>query len=173
MEDGSYFKIYSTFSFIQAPLSGELLGRGKAILFGLDFLYKGCFLWCLTRVKTELYFRQVLGRILRGSGEEGEEGFFYMPAEPKLIEYAHRVADDIPRSNIVALENMQTQEISMQPADTWTRDVHQDPILMLAALSTESPIPTNIFPDQPSMLAQSYESTINIFGRFKQEIIAL
>jgi len=54
-----------------------------------------------------VYFRQVLGRILRANGTVGEEGYFYMPAEPTLVEYAHRLAEDIPSTNVVKFETMQ------------------------------------------------------------------
>lgn len=50
----------------------------------------------LTRIRTELYFRQVLGRILRANGVRGDRAYFYMPAEPTLVEYAHRLAIDVP-----------------------------------------------------------------------------
>lgn len=50
----------------------------------------------LTRIKTELYFRQVLGRILRANGTHGDQAYFYMPAEPTLVEYANRLIEDVP-----------------------------------------------------------------------------
>ena len=62
----------------------------------------------LTRVKTELYFRQVLGRILRANGSSNEEGFFYMPAEPTLVEYAYRLSEDIPKESVTYLDTMTT-----------------------------------------------------------------
>jgi superfamily II DNA or RNA helicase len=55
----------------------------------------------LTRVKTELYFRQVLGRVLRTNGMNSDKGYFYMPSEPTLAEYAYRVNQDVPSVNIV------------------------------------------------------------------------
>ena len=50
----------------------------------------------LSNVKTEMYYRQVLGRILRFTLAENQEAVFFMPAEPHLLEYAHRVVQDIP-----------------------------------------------------------------------------
>ncbi len=52
----------------------------------------------LTRVKTELYFRQILGRILRSYGGRNEIGYMYFPAEPTLMEYAERIENDIPNT---------------------------------------------------------------------------
>lgn len=55
----------------------------------------------LTRVKTELYFRQVLGRILRSRGQKKEYGYLFMPAEPTLVKYAQRVSQDIPETSVI------------------------------------------------------------------------
>ncbi|MBS0044747.1 DEAD/DEAH box helicase family protein [Shewanella sp. M16] len=50
----------------------------------------------LSRVKTELYFRQVLGRILRTNNSANQQAWLYTFAEPKLVEYANRIAEEIP-----------------------------------------------------------------------------
>lgn len=50
----------------------------------------------LSHVKTELYFRQVLGRVLRVQKHKCEVGYFLMAAHPDLIDYASRVKDNIP-----------------------------------------------------------------------------
>ncbi|MEZ9822167.1 DEAD/DEAH box helicase, partial [Shewanella sp. 10N.286.45.A1] len=49
----------------------------------------------LSRVKTELYFRQVLGRILRVSKATNQEAWLYTFAAPKLVEFANRIAEEI------------------------------------------------------------------------------
>ncbi|TYK66822.1 DEAD/DEAH box helicase [Colwellia echini] len=50
----------------------------------------------LTNVKTEMYFRQILGRILRKTNERNQEAYMFIPAEPNLLEFTSRVAQDIP-----------------------------------------------------------------------------
>jgi superfamily II DNA or RNA helicase len=50
----------------------------------------------LTNVKTEMYFRQILGRILRKTDGLNQETYMFIPAEPSLVEYAYRIAQDIP-----------------------------------------------------------------------------
>jgi superfamily II DNA or RNA helicase len=52
----------------------------------------------LTDVTTELYFRQILGRVLRMTDSYERVGYMYMLAEPSLIEYAERLAEDVPGS---------------------------------------------------------------------------
>ncbi|MEY8197750.1 MAG: DEAD/DEAH box helicase family protein [Colwellia sp.] len=55
----------------------------------------------LSHVKTELYFRQVLGRILRVSSAMNQEAWLYTIAERKLICFAERIAEDIPDENAI------------------------------------------------------------------------
>lgn len=61
----------------------------------------------LTNVKTEMYFRQILGRILRRTCVTNQEAYLFIPAEPNLVKYAFRVTQDIPDGlNIVKFETM-------------------------------------------------------------------
>lgn len=131
----------------------------------------------LTRVKTELYFRQVLGRILRSGGEEGETAYLYMPAEPTLMQYAERLADDIPAMDVIHFERMSTRHPRIENG-MMAFDPQQ---------TIDTPLTLTIDPELPSdpehdfasqelpspSLAQSYESTINLFGKFRQQILSL
>jgi superfamily II DNA or RNA helicase len=50
----------------------------------------------LSRIRTELHYRQVLGRVLRRTGEIDDQAWFFVLAEPTLERYSQRVADDLP-----------------------------------------------------------------------------
>lgn len=50
----------------------------------------------LSRIRTELHFRQVLGRVLRRTGESDDLAWLFMLAEPTLQGFAKRVAEDLP-----------------------------------------------------------------------------
>lgn len=50
----------------------------------------------LTNVTTEMYFRQIFGRVLRKTNAPNQEAYMFMPAEPKLVSYAKRMVQDIP-----------------------------------------------------------------------------
>jgi superfamily II DNA/RNA helicase len=50
----------------------------------------------LSRIRTELHYRQVLGRVLRRTGESDHQAWLYMLAEPKLQGFAERIAADLP-----------------------------------------------------------------------------
>ena len=77
----------------------------------------------LTRIKTELHFRQVLGRIMRViGGEQSSEAHLFTPAQPKLIEYSKRLTDDVPgvgsvktvKDNILArIGNLKNKEATI------------------------------------------------------------
>ncbi|WP_422155713.1 DEAD/DEAH box helicase family protein [Vreelandella titanicae] len=55
-----------------------------------------CVCCYLSRIRTELHYRQVLGRILRKMGTEDREAWLYVIAEPTLRKYSQRIANDLP-----------------------------------------------------------------------------
>lgn len=58
----------------------------------------------LSRIRTELHFRQVLGRILRRQTGEPYDigGWLYVLAEPSLTEFARRIGEDLPGHHVVS-----------------------------------------------------------------------
>ena len=52
----------------------------------------------LTDVTTELYFRQILGRILRMTVDQTAIGYMFILAEPDLVGYAERLNQAVPDS---------------------------------------------------------------------------
>lgn len=52
----------------------------------------------LTDVTTELYFRQILGRISRMTTDQTATGYMFILAEPNLVKYAERLNQTIPDS---------------------------------------------------------------------------
>lgn len=130
----------------------------------------------LTRVKTELHFRQVLGRVLR-MGDIPGESFLYLPAEPTLMEYAQRVSEEIPESATIRRENMPQRDDEI-PWDIKLQDVSgvvENTEIIFEDLSSTSllPITEDSQPIHISTLAQSYDATIGMFGRFRQELLQL
>ena len=123
----------------------------------------------LSNVKTEMYYRQVLGRILRITDSPNQEAFLFMPAEPKLVDYAFRVAQDIPDGlSKVKIEQMDeeiTTEVDINNLDEGI-ETNVDPII-----DTENTgIEINEIPDEEvvpnTKQEQSYEKIMGIFGQF-------
>jgi len=132
----------------------------------------------LTRVKTELHFRQVLGRILRFDGIYHGGGYMYVPAEPSLAEYAGRVIEEIPDAGTLRRDVMHSllikddskshaqSEPPTVDANTLYLDFDENRSSSFTSHDTD-PVP------QGSLLATNYEANINMFGRFRQELLTL
>lgn len=60
----------------------------------------------LSRIRTELHYRQVLGRVLRRTGESNKQAWLFMLAEPTLQGFAERIADDLPE-DLAVLRDVQ------------------------------------------------------------------
>lgn len=138
----------------------------------------------LTNIKTEMHFRQILGRILRMTGSKNQEAVMYMPAEPKLLEYAYRVKQDVPfEADVVKFEKMQASvegDENVDVSDTVifekASNVSSKEKLKLNGFDTvvdhQAFEETNVIVEE-HFLTSSYEKVVNIFGRFQQESIAL
>ena len=110
-----------------------------------------------------------------------------MPAEPKLLEYAYRVKQDVPfEADVVKFEKMKGTEDD-RIKDNELSDVSFDkkkPVRPLVEVgfggldsfsdAIEQPDLFNVDePIEEHFLTSSYEKVVNIFGQFKQESIAL
>mgnify|MGYP000725318279 CR=1 FL=1 len=138
----------------------------------------------LTNIKTEMHFRQILGRILRMTGSKNQEAVMYMPAEPKLLEYAYRVKQDVPfEADVVKFEKM-TNRVEEDVGDKFSNTVAFDrtrtslPKIKLQLNNFDSAIKPSAVDGtseviEEHFLTSSYAKVVNIFGRFQQEAIAL
>jgi superfamily II DNA or RNA helicase len=133
----------------------------------------------LTRIKTELHFRQILGRILRVTNSLNQEANLFMPAESKLIEYARRVAEDIPEEKLIVRFKSSDEGICINENknDDELNNVEKKDE-DLPQFNVRDNFLTQLIEDkselkQPSLLTKTYEATLNVFGQFQQEILAV
>lgn len=133
----------------------------------------------LTHVKTELYFRQVLGRILRSNSSSQEAGYLFMPAEPTLMEFAQRIAEDIPEISTINIERMPALDL---PFDLEAVEITDSQTLAELPLQPEHAIQPRITSElaitlQPqvpsSSLSDTYDATLGLFGKFRHRIFQL
>lgn len=68
----------------------------------------------LTHIKTELYFRQVLGRVIRVHETPLEQAWLFAIAVPEIIEYSERIAQDLPGDYVI--EKTKLNEVHIQIA---------------------------------------------------------
>nr|WP_234933824.1 hypothetical protein [Vibrio anguillarum] len=72
----------------------------------------------LSFVKTELYFRQVLGRILRTNASSNQQAWLYTFAEESLVSFAEQIEKDIPDSCLfIKPESLQHRPPLSIPSD--------------------------------------------------------
>ena len=130
----------------------------------------------LSHVKTELYFRQVLGRVLRVQNHKHEVGHFFMPAHPKLTAYAKRVREDIPDgifetlrlSNSIKIDNLDPKEPDMIcESNSETANDSQ--------ITTSEPFLTKQkhLGSGTKSLDYQYNFSIDSIGRFREAIFQL
>jgi superfamily II DNA or RNA helicase len=129
----------------------------------------------LSRVKTELYFRQVLGRILRVNKAITQEAWLYTFAAPKLVEFANRIAEEIPDVPVI-FRGSETVAVSIKQGES--------EILRASApfqgakkvrLSTrhinESQLPNLALPNNRD-LTWVHSPSFEILGGFREKVVS-
>lgn len=125
----------------------------------------------LSRVKTELYFRQVLGRILRMTKERNQEAWLFTFAEPTLVEFAHRIDKDLPSHDVVINDVLPTPLDSLRELSHDCADIDEKCI----ELKNDSKIRENFNIQIESSLVPEFTAQVNsleILGLFRQQVIA-
>jgi superfamily II DNA or RNA helicase len=129
----------------------------------------------LSRIKTELYFRQVLGRILRVNGSVDQNAWLYTFNEPKLMEYAHRIEKDLPDIPVIINETFRRgTDNNIDPAFSHNK-LTNEIALSIAVNSEDHSISSflanseeiNTLNGQNSLL-RSFE----ILGAFREQVVA-
>ena len=108
----------------------------------------------------------------------------YIPAEPKLLEYAYRVKQDVPfEADVVKFEKMKAEvdEGSVEEEKssiTFDKTRSFDPKVGIELGGFENIVTSDVFDEireisDKHYLTVSYDKVVNVFGQFKQEAIAL
>ncbi|GAA0786746.1 MULTISPECIES: DEAD/DEAH box helicase [Pseudomonadati] len=67
----------------------------------------------LSHIKTEMHYRQVLGRILRVTSNEIQQAWLFTLAEANLTEFAYRIDQDLPYKSVI-FQKSETQELDLK-----------------------------------------------------------
>ncbi|MCG9642117.1 DEAD/DEAH box helicase family protein [Vibrio sp. Isolate34] len=121
----------------------------------------------LSNIKTKLYFRQILGRILRSTSSQNQEAWFYTFAEPNLIDFTEEIEKDIPNSCLVLKEeseildtHLNSSELGLEAAITVQKD-HQISISFKDDISSKSPFnSSNVPPDNEELSLQDFNQRV-------------
>lgn len=123
----------------------------------------------LSLVTTELYFRQVLGRILRTQSAQKEVGYMFMPSHPLLTNYAQSVAENVPHFAVFEMEQNTTSNIKID-AEAFSRVEEKSEQESDMVVNVGEP---RICDSEQNNLETWYQSAIGSFGRFHQKIFKL
>ncbi|MEZ9370449.1 DEAD/DEAH box helicase [Shewanella sp. 10N.286.51.B2] len=129
----------------------------------------------LSRVKTELYFRQVLGRILRVNKAINQEAWLYTFAAPKLVEFANRIAEEIPDVPVIFRES-ETVSVSAEQgrseiirASTSFQAEHKVRFSTPHENESQSPI---LMPLNNRDLSWGQSPSFEILGGFREKVVS-
>ncbi|GAC12540.1 DEAD/DEAH box helicase [Paraglaciecola chathamensis] len=126
----------------------------------------------LSLVTTELYFRQVLGRVLRAQYSPIETGYLIMPAHPRLLEFSNRIAEEVPHYAVIKSSSTNDSCDSEVTTPNVTEESKSQSSGIEAPPETLSAV--EIREESPQgALTSWYDSAIDSFGRFQQKIFML
>lgn len=134
----------------------------------------------LSRIKTELYFRQVLGRIVRAKEEHYPYAYLYTLAEETLLDYARRIGDDLPdHLSIVEIEKIgdnielsdfpiaeNSEEAFIETSNATDGNVQENKL-------AEDELTFNNIPPKEIVQKSINKNQISLFGKFSEELIVL
>lgn len=125
----------------------------------------------LSRVKTELYFRQVLGRILRVNNSMNQEAWLFTFAEEKLSIFANRIEQELPDACVLVRSNEATSRF-----DIAANDYKTTPLLDNSPTSVNTPLNDLSFQEKSSNTqivngTSSPPAYLKNFGGFREKLI--
>lgn len=130
----------------------------------------------LTNIITELHFRQILGRILRFTDLPINIGYQFMLAHPELVDFAYRVAEDVPdEADVVQFEKLsasfKNKTKSHKQKNKATEFISSDADINVSG--TYGQTTDEAAGETKNPLTESYEKMLGIVGRFKDEVLEL
>lgn len=127
----------------------------------------------LSLARTEMYFRQVLGRIIRKTSQESEYGYFYMLADPDLVRFAENLQQEIPTEKLIA-------EVTCESAFVEASANTDDPLESIETSYATSHSQSNLPNEKVSVEGinqllplQNMPTNNYSFGTFKSQLMAL
>ena len=121
----------------------------------------------LSHVKTELYFRQVLGRILRVTSKSKQFAWLFTFAEPKLSKFAKRVDIELPEQDVCKIDylddesHLERNNYSIQITDKHD-DIQPQDIDVMTVSDVNSIISSQV----------KLNYSFDILGQYREQVIA-
>lgn len=126
----------------------------------------------LSSIKTEMHYRQVLGRILRVTSDEVQQAWLFTLAETKLTEFAYRIGQDLPEMAVI-FNKTEQQPINLalsNNSNSAETDHNESVNLQISDLSRASE------PNEPPYLSdieQENHYNLALLGGYKEQIVRM
>ncbi|WP_299010250.1 DEAD/DEAH box helicase family protein [uncultured Shewanella sp.] len=126
----------------------------------------------LSLIKTEMHYRQVLGRILRVNSNKKQQAWLFTLAEKTLSAFAYRIQQDLPDAAVVIEQNA-SQELSInletQEATPSLHPEHNQPSIDLHLLNESTQFPQQKLTD----IEEENHYNLSLIGGFKEQIVKM
>ncbi|WP_206478114.1 DEAD/DEAH box helicase [Halomonas sp. KRD171] len=122
----------------------------------------------LSRIRTELHYRQVLGRILRKMGDSDYTAWLYVIAEPLLRKYSQRIADDLPEDQAI----VQTQKINQRLEKARSGQMSGDDVSWAAA-NDDPLLPAEEINQREMLSVEPPKLTLSFSEYYRQHLLSL
>ncbi|MFT6463596.1 DEAD/DEAH box helicase [Halopseudomonas sp.] len=128
-----------------------------------------------SRIRTELHYRQVLGRVLRRIGQIDEQAWLFMLAEQTLQQMAERISDDLPDDLAVLTALPLLASLSDERPDVLGADLIKGPAVTIAhevkgAVGPSLSSASNVIALSEMTPEQSYQ--ISFSQDYRQQLLA-
>ncbi|MGY5451996.1 DEAD/DEAH box helicase [Agarivorans sp. MS3-6] len=127
----------------------------------------------LSRIKTEMHYRQVLGRILRVDGSPKQAAWLFTLAEPSLSDFAQRINVDLPDTTVIfEQQNTETIDVSLtankyQIESSFNDNATNAVSLELSQSNMREPV------TKPRDMEEENNYNLALLGGFKERIVQL
>lgn len=129
----------------------------------------------LSLARTELFFRQVLGRVLRLQPDQfNHSGWLYCLAEPGLVRYAEQLGQEIPEQQVMSRLNM-LQVVPGEPSNSSKRKVPSELRNEFAKQPGELLFKGEFMPQAATIKTTPREELLSVWmqGKFTERVLAL
>lgn len=120
-----------------------------------------------SRIRTELHFRQVLGRVLRKRNLRDDDAWLFMLAEPTLSGFAKRVKDDLPDHEVLFRRHSQRATPNNGNGTVASRDFDPELKVVFGSVTSCNEIGTL------SLATNNHNQVINLVGSYHQYLIRI
>ena len=126
----------------------------------------------LSGIKTEMHYRQVLGRILRVTSSEVQHAWLFTLAEANLTEFAYRIGQDLPEMSVIINQKAQLPINLALPSKLSSNELNHDETNKLEVWGLTLSINPSIH-SHLTDIEQENHYNLALLGGYKEQIVRM